>query len=466
MAWWIVAARRPVPHPPCANVDLVFTIAYNGTRFQGFQWQPPLQKHAHARPEKRPRTIRTVEGTLTEALSRLGLASAVSTVSRTDSGVSAREHLCWARLPFSAVEGRPSAESDIASQLNAALPEDVRVVRVKVVRPSQVNIKSATIGKEYVYHLSWGAWAGVAHLQPFAQHLRAPLDVDAMRAALVHVVGTHDFGAFLSSASQRPRPRLRATEAAADCAIAAGAPGVVLGDADADDSASVASAASASSSASQPSTVRTVWAAELTLLDPKTLSLGLGTLAAPHGGAAGAAEPVELPTSTKWRARDASRAASSAEIASGLSTVLRFSIQGDGFMKHQVRRFVGALTQVGHGTLPVTYFRDGIIAAEAAAAAVAAAAAAADVSAASTVVEAVRGPCDPGRSHPSDGSPAARVSATSGDLAAFRSHGHAAPGRGLCLQRTLLPDTFWTDPDWCNNSTPGYCAQWALTLQQ
>lgn len=442
----MTAARRPVP--PIPWVDLVFVVSYHGIKFQGFQWQPPVP----SKPGKHAKQLRTVEGTLAIALERLGLATAISTVSRTDASVSAREHLCWARLPLAAVEGRPSAETDIVNELNAVLPLDLRVIRAKVVRPSQINLKAAAVGKEYVYHVSWGAWAGVRHLQPFTHHLHAPPNIDAMRIALQSIVGKHDFGAFVSGSLRRRRrstslPTLMAGSEPASVVGAAGVPGRVGDSAcavsadsgDAHDHESVGCASSSKSDGARSSAVRTIWVAELTLKDPAALCFDLCESGDARGRTCSeGVDEAAAPVSERHEAlRDCPVADNRIPAA-----VLRISIQGDGFMRHQVRRIVGALLQVGRGELPVEFFSNAIRAAEAASAAANADAEADELEGGETR------PC---------------IAATA--LASFRSHCRAAPGRGLWLQRTLLPDTFWSDPEWCNNGTPGYCVQWGLALQ-
>ena len=320
-------------------------------------------------------------------------------------------------------------------------------------------MKSAAVGKEYVYHVSWGAWAGVRHLQPFTHHLHAPPNIDAMRIALQSIVGKHDFGAFVSGSLRRRRrstslPTPMAAQAdpvsvVAGGAGAASAHGRVSGSmcavtadgGDVHDHESVGSVSSSKSDGARSSTVRTIWAAELTLEDPAALcfdlynSGGARCQTCPEG-----VDEVAAPVSER---HEASRECPVADNRIP-AAVLRISIQGDGFMRHQVRRVVGALLQVGRGELPVEYFSNAIRAAEAASAA-----ANADVEADELEGGETR-PC---------------IAATATALASFRSHCRAAPGRGLWLQRTLLPDTFWSDPEWCNNGTPGYCTQWGLALQ-
>lgn len=128
---------------------------------------------------------------------------------------------------------------------------------------------------------------------------------------------------------------------------------------------------------------------------------------------------------------DASASASAVPTpaSDGATVVLRITFEGDGFLRHQVRRLVGALLAVGRGTLPPDYV-------------------------AHTLREQSGGGGAGGGSAPG----AAPLGAGRGRRTPFG----AAPGRGLWLESQGLPDELWSDPDFCNNQTPGYVEDWGL----
>jgi len=104
---------------------VLLRVAYRGTRYRGFQYQPDVP---------------TVEGVLREALRDLG-AEIVSYSSRTDAGAHARYQLV-------SVEGNPEVLRP--APLNARLPEDVRVVSRAI---TDLNPRRDVIRKEYRYFL-------------------------------------------------------------------------------------------------------------------------------------------------------------------------------------------------------------------------------------------------------------------------------------------------------------------------
>jgi hypothetical protein len=190
---------------------------------------------------------------------------------------------------------------------------------------------------------------------------------------------------------------------------------------------------------------------------------------------------------------------------------------GDGFLRHQLRRLTGALLAIGRGELHASFVASalatglpcgGMLVASALATGlpcggmlVAPAAAAATpvatttVTATATAAAAVAAAGSPGdglaaASAASGAVPAAPPVAISA-YAASRLRGGGipyavAPGRGLWLERLVLIDeplphagsdssggaaavslgstAFWDDDEWCNNPTPGYCAEWGLRL--
>ncbi len=131
----------------------------------------------------------TVQAVLEEALGRLLQEPIkVRAVGRTDAGVHAREQV----VDFGDSGNRPL--ETVVRGGNALLPADIRILSAHEA-PESFNARRDAKEKEYRYFL---------HLSPVASpffsryswHLEKPLDIDAMREALDHLVGEHDFSSF------------------------------------------------------------------------------------------------------------------------------------------------------------------------------------------------------------------------------------------------------------------------------
>ena len=156
------------------NIRLV--IQFDGTDFHGWQEQGPL---------------RTVQGVLTEAIATLtGTRLLVQSSSRTDAGVHARAMpvnvRCETGLPLKA----------FTFGLNPLLPPDVRVVQADEVDRS-FHARFDAVKKTYRYRVLHGRVA-LPLDRRFAWYVPATLNLDAMRAAGVCLLGEHDFSAFRS----------------------------------------------------------------------------------------------------------------------------------------------------------------------------------------------------------------------------------------------------------------------------
>jgi tRNA pseudouridine38-40 synthase len=149
-------------------------IAYDGTRFRGWQIQP---------------AERTVQGVLEEALSRIcNRPIRVHGSGRTDSGAHALGQVAHCDVP----DARRGV--DWRKALNALLPEDVAITGAEPVEPG-FHARYSAVAKEYTYTL----WTEPAFVLP----QRAPfvwaageVDREAMLEAARVLEGRHDFAAF------------------------------------------------------------------------------------------------------------------------------------------------------------------------------------------------------------------------------------------------------------------------------
>jgi len=157
-------------------VRIRLDLAYDGTAFHGWAVQPGL---------------RTVQGELQAALATILRVEAVPVVcaGRTDAGVHARGQV----VHFD-VEEAPDLER-LVRRLNGVLTADVRVRRAAVA-PAGFDARFGALRRRYAYRIA----DDPAAVDPLTRaHVLAwprPLDVGAMNAASLLLVGRHDFASF------------------------------------------------------------------------------------------------------------------------------------------------------------------------------------------------------------------------------------------------------------------------------
>ena len=149
-------------------------LAYEGTAYQGFQWQLGGP---------------TVQGELERALERVTQQSVrVSAAGRTDAGV----HATGQVVAFDVVWQHPVPELHRA--LNALLPGDISALRLESA-PPEFHPRYDARSRIYRYTVLNQPWRNPL-LRSVTFHVREPVDVDAMHQAAQGLVGCHDFIAF------------------------------------------------------------------------------------------------------------------------------------------------------------------------------------------------------------------------------------------------------------------------------
>ena len=163
-------------------------LSYDGTAFSGWAAQPGL---------------RTVEGTLSEALTMLLRRTEpvrLVVAGRTDAGVHARGQVAHVDVEpeeWDGVRGRSvrGAEDAAAARLRGILPSDLVVRRVGRA-PEGFDARFSALRRCYLYRICDDAGA----VDPLRRHdtvvVRGPLDVAAMDEAARSLLGLHDFAAF------------------------------------------------------------------------------------------------------------------------------------------------------------------------------------------------------------------------------------------------------------------------------
>lgn len=165
-----------------ANRTICLKLAYDGTRYSGWQAQP-------GRP--------TVQGAVAEAIRGIsGEEILPRGCSRTDAGVHALAQI----VGF-------TTSSDLSAAvwvraLNARLPPDVTVV-AGCEAPPEFHPLRAAVRKTYRYRIHDALWRPVLQ-RHLVWRWKSRLDVAAMQEAATALVGEHDFTSFETTPSTRP----------------------------------------------------------------------------------------------------------------------------------------------------------------------------------------------------------------------------------------------------------------------
>ena len=159
---------------------LKLTLAYDGTRFVGWQRQAEGD---------------SIQGLLEESLARFeGAGVVVHGAGRTDAGVHALGQVASVTVNF---------DHDVTTlhrALNAQLPPDVRVLSIDEVA-SDFHARFSARAKTYRYRIRNTPIANPFE-RAYVWHLPESLDGHAMRNAAACLVGTYDFTAFRSTGSE------------------------------------------------------------------------------------------------------------------------------------------------------------------------------------------------------------------------------------------------------------------------
>lgn len=178
-----VKRQSPCSNPAQTPVDALkfkLTIAYDGTRYAGWQ----VQKIGLG-----------VQQVIEEAVGRLfAHASRLHGSSRTDTGVHALGMVAHLEIPEAEFR---MPEAKLALALNAHLPEDIRVVSARRC-PADFHARFDATGKQYRYFV-WNHSAMNPLLRHTAWHVPRPLHLAAMRASATHFCGRHDFKSFAAN---------------------------------------------------------------------------------------------------------------------------------------------------------------------------------------------------------------------------------------------------------------------------
>ncbi len=156
---------------------LKITLAYDGTRYHGWQKQPGLA---------------TIQGILEETVSAIeGAPVSVLASGRTDAGVHALAQVAAFSL------SNPIPAANLRKALNRLLPPDIRVLEVAPVEPD-FHPRFHALAKTYEYRIFRGEICPPFE-RLYVHHYPYPLNVERMIAAAPLFEGEHDFSAFAAS---------------------------------------------------------------------------------------------------------------------------------------------------------------------------------------------------------------------------------------------------------------------------
>jgi tRNA pseudouridine38-40 synthase len=181
-------SREAATRRPNQPGRLKLIVAYDGVPFAGWQ----SQSHRN-----------TVQDHLESAIERVtGGAARLHGAGRTDAGVHALAQCAHVDLPNKLLPAERWAEA-----LNALLPPTIRVLRCRYVL-DDFHARLSASGKIYRYRI-WNARV----LPPFeyrrAWHVARPLDLQVLKSAAKHFVGTHDFAGFAANRGKREATTIR-----------------------------------------------------------------------------------------------------------------------------------------------------------------------------------------------------------------------------------------------------------------
>ncbi|MGZ4964981.1 MAG: tRNA pseudouridine(38-40) synthase TruA [Limisphaerales bacterium] len=166
------------------------TIAYDGTNYEGWQWQ---------------KIGLGVQQRVEEALQRFfPSVKRVHSSSRTDTGVHALGMIVHVEIPKEEFK-MPIARMGLA--INAFLPDDIRIMAVSRC-PEKFHARFDANGKQYRYFV-WNHYAMNPLLRNRAWHVGPDLNIKAMRTAAKLFLGKHDFQSFAARRNYEPDSTVR-----------------------------------------------------------------------------------------------------------------------------------------------------------------------------------------------------------------------------------------------------------------
>lgn len=158
------------------------TISYDGTRYQGWQRQAT--------------TDNTIQHILEWSIGKLvGYRVRVDGSGRTDAGVHARGQVASVQL------SKLYDVEELKDSINRYLPEDIRIMKVELMKNGFHARKSAK-GKKYEYYIDCREKPDVFSRR-YCYHYPHKLDIEAMREAADYMIGPKNFTSFTDDSENK-----------------------------------------------------------------------------------------------------------------------------------------------------------------------------------------------------------------------------------------------------------------------
>jgi tRNA pseudouridine38-40 synthase len=157
------------------------TIAYDGTKYQGWQ--------------RLGNTDMTIQGKIEAVLSRIYTRPILIDGSgRTDAGVHAKGQIASVELPKNRIDPKSLGE------INHYLPEDIQIMSM-VKADDRFHARFNAKQKIYRYRISVSPSGNVFERKEMIR-IEEPLNLEAMRSAASYLIGEHDFQSFTAMKSK------------------------------------------------------------------------------------------------------------------------------------------------------------------------------------------------------------------------------------------------------------------------
>lgn len=152
-----------------------FVIAYDGSRYYGWEHQPGIEL--------------TIQGKLESVLAKMcGTEVEVIGAGRTDAGVHAKA------MVANVVLDTEMSEKEIQNYMNRYLPDDILIKDVKIAS-ERFHARYKAVGKTYRYTCYMGELKPVFD-RKYVYYIQEKPDVNNMRKAAKILEGEHDFKSF------------------------------------------------------------------------------------------------------------------------------------------------------------------------------------------------------------------------------------------------------------------------------
>lgn len=156
--------------------------AYEGTRYNGWQ--------------KQGNTGNTIQNRIEETLSKMiGEPIEIAASGRTDAGVHALGQVFHFHCSKNLLETNDS--TPFLTELNGYLPKDIRLLAIEACS-DRFHARLNAVKKTYQYRIDTSPY-GNLFLRNTTHHIAAPLDIAAIKAGALLLLGTHDFKSFCSN---------------------------------------------------------------------------------------------------------------------------------------------------------------------------------------------------------------------------------------------------------------------------